>query len=598
MKLAVEYQVIPERPEAHRFRVRGRIEQPDPQGQVLRLPAWLRGSYLIRDFAKHVIGLRGHSAGQPLAFERLDKSSLRFAATDQPLEFEYQVHAFDPSVRKAYLDADRGFFNGSSLFYEALNADAGGYQLLLQPPADASRNWKVATSLPGAELDAAGFGRYAAVDYATLIDHPVEMAAFQRIAFEVDGLPHAVVLSGRQRCDAERLCRDLALICAQERKLFGGEPAMPQYLFLTNVVGSGYGGLEHRESCALICSREALPQANEPGLKEGEALRPAYLNFLGLCSHEYFHLWNVKRITARAFAESGLAAEAYTRDLWHYEGVTSYYDDLFLRRAGIIDAPAYLDVIAKNATRVQRCAGRLVHSLADSSFEAWTKFYQPDDNSGNATVSYYVKGGLAALCLDLHLRLHSEHSLDDVMRTLWQRYGRDDLPVPERGLEQIATELCPAQPPPFDLWLRSTEELPLAELLELFAVRAERRCAKGSGDEGGRVSGNPSKSFLGLQLRPSSAVVQAVTEGSPAQRAGLSSGDELLAVDAYKCSINPQQLLMNLQPERAVAVHLFRDDQLLELQITPAAAPPDTWELDLADADSEALSRRADWLGV
>ena len=232
MQPAVEYQVIPERPEAHRFRVRGRIEQPDPEGQVLRLPAWLRGSYLIRDFAKHVIGLQGRSGGQPLAFERLDKSSLRFAPTGRPLEFEYQVHAHDPSVRKAYLDTARGFFNGSSLFYEALNADAGGYTVLLQPPASAA-DWKVATTLPPADVDAAGFGRYAAVDYATLIDHPVEMAAFQRIAFEVDDLPHAVVLSGRQRCDVERLRRDLALICAQERELFGGEPAMPQYLFLS-----------------------------------------------------------------------------------------------------------------------------------------------------------------------------------------------------------------------------------------------------------------------------------------------------------------------------------------------------------------------------
>ena len=590
---AVRYTVRIAQPREHLFEVACRVERPDPQGQVFRLPSWLRGSSLVRDFAKHVVDLSAQCDGAAVAVERLDKRSLRCAVVDGPLELHYRVFAFDASVRKAWLDTARGFFNGSSLFYCPVGYESGPFELELPRPAsDDCRGWRVATTLPAMAVDADGFGRYRADDYEALIDHPVEIGDFREIGFEIDGIPHALVLAGRCDADGERLAHDLTRICTTARALFDGEPALDRYLFLTHVVGSGYGGLEHRSSTALICSRKDLPQRGDGGLNKD------YRGFLGLCSHEYFHLWNVKRITAQRFHESDLGAEAYTRDLWHYEGITSYYDDLLLLRAGILDAPAYLDLLAENATRVERAPGARVQSLADASFEAWIKYYQPDENTPNATVSYYVKGALVALCLDLLLRRDGGSSLDAVMRAAWQRWGRTGVPVPEGGLEALAQELSAVDLRPFfDLALRSTAALPLADLLADFGVKAERRIG-GVGDSGGRSSGRPAQAWCGLTLRAGEARVSHVYSDSSAARAGVQPGDQLLALDGLRVASGRwAETLARLEPEREVSLHLFRDDQLLMLTLKPAVPPADTWTLTLIEVDGEVRARRDAWLG-
>jgi predicted metalloprotease with PDZ domain len=225
--------------------------------------------------------------------------------------------------------------------------------------------------------------------------------------------------------------------------------------------------------------------------------------------------------------------------------VTSYYDDFFLLRAGVLDPAAYLDLVAENMTRLSRSPGHRLQSLADASFEAWIKYYQPDENTPNATVSYYIKGGLVAMCLDLHLRLHTKSTLDDVMRALWQRYGREGRGVPEGGLEQVAAEVSGIHlRPEFNHWLRSTEPLPLVELLAEFGVKADARAATSEGDAGGRVSGKPMPASVGLRLRPGETTVAFVTAGSAAQQAGISAGDQLVAIDRVK--ITPQNWTRHL----------------------------------------------------
>ncbi|WP_028080883.1 M61 family metallopeptidase [Solimonas soli] len=580
---------------AHLFEVRCRLAAPDPQGQVFSLPSWLRGSYLIRDFAKHVVGLRAESGGRPLAIERLDKRSFRCAASAAPLEIVYRVHAFDESVRKAWLDTRRGFFNGSSLFYCPRGCERGEFTVELEAPADPlAAGWRVATTLRAVEIDARGYGRYRAADYEELIDHPVEMADFQRIDFDVDGIPHALVLSGRVDADLPRVAADLARICHVERELFGQEPKLDQYLFLTHVVANGYGGLEHRDSTALICSRGDFPRRGDSKLSKD------YRTFLGLCSHEYFHLWNVKRIAAARFLASDLGSEAYSQDLWHYEGVTSYYDDLFLLRAGLIDAATYLDVVAENATRLERMPGRKQQTLADASFEAWIKYYQPDDNTPNAAVNYYVKGALVALCLDLRLRRDSATTLDTVQREAWRRWGATGAGVPEGGLEQLAQELSGLDLAAFfDHALRSTEELPLAELLADFGVRAARRAAVSDSDIGGWVAGDPPRSWAGLKLRPGETRVMHVLSDSPARQAGVSANDQIVALDGLRVSAaNWQAHVAALEPGRRYALHVFRNDELLELDFVPAAPPQDTWTLTLTDASEAVAARRKAWIGV
>nr|WP_277346296.1 PDZ domain-containing protein [Solimonas marina] len=376
--------------------------------------------------------------------------------------------------------------------------------------------------------------------------------------------------------------------------MFGQQPGLDQYLFLTNVVGAGYGGLEHRDSTALICSRSDLPVPGERKLGKD------YRSFLGLCSHEYFHLWNVKRITAAKFLESDLGSEAYSRDLWHYEGITSYYDDLFLLRAGLIDAASYLDVVSENATRVERTPARQVQTLADASFETWIKYYQPNENTPNSAISYYVKGALVALCLDLMLRRDGGCTLDDVMRGAWQRWGATGVGVPEGGLEALAQEISGLDLSGFfDRALRSTDELPLAALLADFGVRAVRRAAVSDTDAGGWVAGEPARAWAGLKLRAGDTRVQFVYSGGPALRAGVSANDQLVAIDGLRVTAaNWSARVAALQPGQHYALHVFRGDELLTLDFVPDAPPEDTWMLTLIDADESVTARRKAWIGA
>ncbi len=594
----IHYAVAPVDPRAHLYRVRCRVDRPQTDGQCFAMPSWIRGSYRIRDFAKHVVSLTARCGEQIIAVERLDKRRLRCASCDGPLTLEYTVHAYDPSVRKAWLDTDRGFFNGSSLFYGVDGQLDQACNLLLErPDAALCPDWRVATALSLQKIDRDGFGEYQALNYETLIDHPVEMGAYQRIDFDVDGIPHALVLSGRCQVDSARLSRDLTAICHAERELFGQQPAagtgLDRYLFLCNVQSNGYGGLEHRASSALVCARDALPRPGDVPLRRG------YRSFLGLVSHEYFHLWNVKRITPQRFAESDLGSEAYTRDLWAYEGVTSYYDDLMLLRAGCIDVSAYLDLLAQTATRMQRAPGHALQTLEDASFEAWSKYYQPDENTANASVSYYLKGALTALCLDLTLRQRSSITLDDVMRGLWSRYGRDGRPAPEAALEHIAGELSGIDLQTFfDHALRGTDALPLVELLQALGVEASLRARCGASDEGGRVEGSAVSIDPGLRLRDGDGAIHSVRSGSAAEVAGLAAGDVPVALDGLRVtSGNWAQRLEALTPGQHYPLQFFRGDELRQTQMQ--ATPPllDTWTLTLAEADEAALSRRRDWLG-
>jgi len=257
------------------------------------------------------------------------------------------------------LDRSHGFFNGTSVFLQLRGRDQEPVTVAIEAPTHPEcQDWNVATAMQGIELDDNGFGLYRAENYDELIDHPVEMGAFERIEFLAGGVPHEIVLTGAGLCDHERLAADLKRICEYQIDFFGGTAPMERYLFLVMVVGSGYGGLEHRASTALLVTREHLPS---PGL---EKIEDRYLEFLGLCSHEYFHTWNVKRIKPARFVPYQLDAESPTRLLWFFEGVTSYYDDLFLVRCGLIDTKRYLNLLIKTLTRVHRGAGRHLQSVS------------------------------------------------------------------------------------------------------------------------------------------------------------------------------------------------------------------------------------------
>ena len=312
----------------------------------------------------------------------------------------------------------------------------------------------------------------------------------------------------------------------------------------------------------------------------------------------------------QAFAESDLGEEAYTHDLWHYEGVTSYYDDLFLLRAGVVEAADYLDLIARQATRVWRTPGRHRHSLAESSFEAWTKFYQSDESTPNLTVSYYGKGAVMALGVDLRLRVLGTH-LDEAMKRLWWQFGAAQQPVPEGGLAQVIMALAQehggeqgatALRNYFDRALHGTEDLPLAQDLAVFGVEAVLRVSHGATDRGGRKTGRPEPNFIGVRGKPVDGGFQVtgVVADGPAERADLAVGDRLIAIDGWQ--IKPARLAAQwaaLAPGEPVTVHRFRDEKLISSVLTPQAPVADTWTFSLVpDPAPDVAARRKAWLGV
>jgi len=569
-QLAVKYAINPKDLAGHLFEVTVTVATPDAGGQVFALPAWIPGSYMIREFSRNIVRIRAEADGKPVPLKKIDKHTWQAAPATGPLTVVYEVYAWDLSVRAAHLDQTRGFFNGTSVCLRVDGQEQLPHQVDIQRPADpAARNWRVATALPELGARRYGFGTYVAANYDELIDHPVEMADFALATFKAHGIAHDIVITGRvPNLDMQRLQTDLKAICEAQIAFF--EPRtrrapMDRYVFLTLAVGDGYGGLEHRASTALICARADLPTTAAPRTAENNE---GYLKFLGLCSHEYFHTWNVKRIKPAVFAPYDLQAETYTPLLWLFEGFTSYYDDLMLVRAGIIGEAAYLKLLAKTVASTLRGSGRTKQSVADSSFDAWGKYYRQDENAPNAIVSYYGKGSLIALAFDLTIRTKTKgkKSLDDIMLALWQRYGRDFYPTVGRGVTEAEVEALFDEvsglklKPLFERYVRGTADLPLAKLYAPFGVKLadERRSSKPSFD-------------VGLGRDGADCKLTQVHEGGAAHMAGLSAGDILMAVDGLRVAGNPSNLdamLSRYKVGDTVGVHAFRRDELMTFDVT------------------------------
>jgi predicted metalloprotease with PDZ domain len=576
----IRYTVFPAHPEGHLYRVSCTVPEPDPSGQEFALPAWIPGSYMIREFARHVVSIRAESRGRPVSIEKLDKHTWRADASPGLLTVTCEVYARDLSVRGAYLDPQQAFFNGACLFLRAKGREDTPCEMEIRRPEGARyRNWIVVTAMDRSGAKLRGFGRYRAADYDELIDHPVAMGELSLATFRACGVPHDIAITGRHRADMARLARDLKRLCEHHIRFFGVPAPMKRYAFLITTLGEGYGGLEHRASTALLCSRDDLPRRGETRVGE------RYRTFLGLASHEYFHTWNVKRIKPAAFTPYDLDRESYTALLWAFEGMTSYYDDLALVRCGLIGRKDYLELLGRAITAYLRIPGKRRQTLAEASFDAWIKYYRPDENSPNATVSYYGKGSLVALCLDLAIRerTRGRKSLDDVMRELWRRHGLTGTGVEENGVERLAEEVTGLDlRKSFDDWLRSTAELPLKALLAAHGLGMSLRPAESSSDRGGKpaASGSPGGlAMLGAMARSDGeeTVVTQVLDGCAAREAGMAAGDAIVAIDGLR--IGRGGLDAALSKRRAgetVKFHAFRRDELHEFEVHLRAAPADT----------------------
>jgi len=532
---AIAYTLQPADPHAHLFAVTLTIERPAALQRV-SLPVWIPGSYLVREFSKNLQKLQAHQGRAALALTQLDKCSWQVhCAADKPLLLSYQIYAFDSSVRTAWLDAARGFFNGTSVLLQVQGQQNSAHTLKLVANK-ALPGWQVATGLPPKKVDADGFGIYLAADYDELVDSPVEMGRFWSGSFVACGVPHRFVVAGAAPgFDGRRLLADSQKLCETEIRFWHGAKAgsgssnkapHSNYLFMLNAVADGYGGLEHRNSTALICKRADLPRLSNLALAPGSAestqtdakKSEGYTTLLGLISHEYFHTWNVKRLRPAEFSTYDYANENYTELLWFFEGFTSYYDDLLLCRAGLIEHTVYLERLAKTINQVLQSPGREVQSVAQASFDAWVKYYRQDENTPNATISYYTKGSLVALCLDLSLRQQGKTTLDAVMRALWQRCQGG--PMRETDLSGVLCELSGRSfSREISAWVHSTADLPLKTRLERQGISVREEPAAVAQRLGLRFSEG-----AGIQIKT-------VLRGSAAERAGFAAGDEWLGVE-------------------------------------------------------------------
>ncbi|MGE0868385.1 MAG: M61 family metallopeptidase [Kofleriaceae bacterium] len=573
----LRYAVALDAPDRHVADVTLRFAPTGPATDVT-LPAWCPGSYLIRDYARFVRELHATGDdGQPRAAVKVDKSTWRIdTAGVRELTIRYGVYGHDLTVRTNHIDASHAFLHGPATFIVPTSHRAAPIEVELFTPD----GWTVTTAMAWQPVKPY---RFKAATIDELYDHPIHVGPTR--TFEVAApVPVKLAIWGARApggtFDETRLVNDLGSI-VRDHIARAGEAPFAHYTFLLMLAHDAYGGLEHRASSVNLYNPHFA------------ATRKSYEGLLELLSHELFHAWNGKRIAPRALLEFDYAREAYTRCLWVMEGLTSHYDRFALRSAGTITAKSFLEKVLDDWARLQATPGKARQSLEESSFDAWIKLYKPDESNLNTTVSYYLKGGLTMLALDLQIRRRTEgaRSLDDVLRLLWQRFGARNEPHPE-DVQAVFEEACGLTlGPVFDRQIRGTDDPDLAD--ELRHVGLELRTSA----DPSQVADGAASVWLGVTI--GGTKVTGVFDQSPAQLAGLSPGDEIIAIDRFRAA-SDAELRTLVSARRAgdqLAISAFRRHQLIELPVVVAAAPPTRYEIVGAAEPGPAADRYQAWLG-
>jgi len=567
-----------------------------PASINVALPAWIPGSYMIRDFSKNLHSLK--SQQDHIVIKQLSKQEWEISTKDdqalKQFSLRYIVYANDLSVRSAFINDEYAFFNGTSVFLCVKGYESSAHTLRIREQKD-SLSPLIATSLPKADRQETPPNSdtvYKTTDYFTLIDHPVLMGQFDDYCFNVMGHQFHIVFSGQHNFDFMRMERDLSAIIEHHITLFGDFPC-PEYWFITLVCDQGFGGLEHTDSTVLQYSRFDLPFVGEP-----DKISKEYQHFLALCSHELFHTWHVKRIKPLLMHQPNLFEEVYTPQLWIYEGFTSFYDELSLARTKIISPAQYVQVLNEAITRLMRNSGRHKQSVSESSFEAWNKFYKQDAGSINHIVSYYNKGAVIALCLDITLRQQSNNTvcLDNVMKYLWEQHGKTHIGTSDT----VILDLCKSE---FNIDLSSflylaTQtpiDLPLPTLLHSIGLKLNMRSSNHFQDKGGPAE-NIAKYDIGaiMAMVNNQLTVMSVHEGRASCIAGLCEGDTIVAFNKWQCDDIRFCKLINLcKIDDIVPIDILRDGRLLTLNFSVVRALPDTCDIAI---ENSALFLQ--WLGV
>jgi predicted metalloprotease with PDZ domain len=571
----VEYRIELRDRHAHLYGVEARF--PAGGGDLdLQLPVWTPGSYLVREFGRHLQELECCTPdGKPLPVRKVDKATWRVDAREAAaVVARYRVYANDLTVRSAHLDDTHGFFNGACVFLVHPPLALAEARVTVEPP----EGWRVTVGLPEVRDNV-----FAARDYDELVDSPFEVGTHELCEFEAQGKCHRLAIWGEAPIARDVLLSDMHKIVDTAAAIFGDGVPYDDYTFLLMLAPNQYGGLEHMKSCALLASPFTF------------APRKKYEEFLELVSHEFFHLWNVKRIHPEALGPFDYQREAYTRCLWVMEGFTSYYDRHILVRAGIQKPDKYLEKLAEEIGKIAGIPGRKRQSLEESSFDAWIKLYRPDENAVNSTISYYLKGGAVALLLDLEIRSRTagKKTLDDLMRLLWTRYGKAGVGFPDDAVQALAEEASGLDLEAFFArHVRGREELDVERLLGTVGLTIEPD----------RDEDEQPGPWLGANTREEhgAVLVSNVLDESPAQAHGLYAGDELVALDGFRVdNASLKDRLGAKKPGDVVRFDVFRRDRLRAVEVTLAPRPVEKWRIrPTASASAEQRAAYHAWLGA
>ena len=552
----ISYTVAMSKPHTHFLEVEIRVQVPAnlnvPNETDLLMPVWTPGSYMIREFERHVQDFAADAGGRALEWTKVNKNTWRVKTGGaRQWRATYRVYANELSVRTNELNSDHAFWNSAALLMYPEGRLESPSTLNVQPFG----NWKVATGLPAV---AGRQNSFRAENFDLLYDSPVEVSNFRQLDFKVRGVPHRIVIDGEGNYDPDRLRNEVRRIVEAEVLMFGEIP-YHDYTFILHLRSNSGGGLEHLNSTALGFRRFAF--RDEDG----------YRRFQSLVAHEFFHLWNVKRIRPDALGPFDYNKENYTRLLWVAEGITEYYGNLMLRRSGLMSDEVYLEHLAKQIEDFQNTPGRQVMSAEEASFDAWIKFYRPDENSINSQISYYDKGELLGMLLDLDIRRRTESrkSLDDVMRYLYSEFfqkGRNYTPADfQKACELMAGASLDQF---FSRYVRGREDLVPAynEILADAGLRLEQG-GRGIGQADGSV---PTKALLGADLDQvgDHLMVVSVRSGTPAYDHGLNAKDEIVALDGARVTKETfESMIAAKRPGDTVRLTVFRFDDLRTFDI-------------------------------
>ena len=560
----VNYQVSFPDSKAHYVNVEMNIDAGKAENINLKMPVWTPGSYLVREFARHVEGFEASQNGKNLSWKKTDKNTWSVKnSSSGKITINYQVYAFELTVRTSFVDDEHAYLNGASVFMFAEEMDNNPIEISVLP----KDNWKkISTGLPSVSQN-----RFSAKNYDELADSPFEIGNQEIINFSAAGIPHEIAMFGSGKYNKEKIVADMTKIINEEAAIFGKHPC-EKYVFIIHNLSTGGGGLEHLNSTTLQVSRDAY--SNES----------SYLSFLSLVAHEYFHLWNVKRLRPEALGPFNYSVENYTQMLWVSEGFTAYYDDLITRRTGFYSPEKYLDLVSSTINTIENAAGNKIQSASESSFDAWIKYYRRNENSTNSTVSYYDKGALIALVIDMEIMNQSKGSknLDDLMKYMYDEYytklnrGFTDEEF-QKGVEKLTGKSM-------DLFFRN----------QIYGTQAfdYNTIFTSAGLKLVNTNANKNEPFLGIMNTQvgGKIMVTSVLRNGSAQLAGISPNDEIIASDNYRVD-DVAKIVVGKKVGDVCKLVINRDGKILTIDVPLLKSTIVKYTLEQMDKPTELQTK-------